>query len=505
MHRERPYDIVHLDMHGKIDVGSALPAATPYLRFGRHYKENLAPFPKNKDPIAALMEDDSSLSDIEVDRVAALLREYRITKIALSACLSSYAQYDMLANMCHVFLSHGASHISAMSFQVLEKTAQIYYAAFYQALLVNGQSFLSAAAVGREALRAQPQSANALVPTSYHLRGRVSTGDFWPEYRLRLAWLPLVVAYCLRLGALLGIILGATPTLLPLYASILWSDLSEQCSGNGSLASISLAGIIWYGSVRWVHRLQCPLWLWIPHPLTIFHPRENLRLLSGHVEIEHLVLEDRLEFGASRGAIYLWNGDPDADLDRVIAGLCRVWVCTGFFDSIDVVPAMVFMSSLSYRQWWLRLRITRHKSDAPNSVGLGRRRLVVVTDFDHLYDSYHRQQDIATGKISDVALKDFEDALGRMAYFINHYGVSLSDSDSGDTDSDEISVAETDVDVDAGNVRSRNGLVIGKPYLIITGSFSDPKWRKLRWPTEEIINTIGRTIPHLHDVSPSQQ
>jgi hypothetical protein len=53
------------------------------------------------------------------------------------------------------------------------------------------------------------------------------------------------------------------------------------------------------------------------------------------------VLEDRLEFGA----IYLWSGDIKAALERMVTRLAPVWVSTGFVDSIDIIPAMVFKSS----------------------------------------------------------------------------------------------------------------------------------------------------------------
>ena len=127
-HKQRPYDIVHLDMHGKIDIkpssiNASSMAATPFLRFAKHYNEKLACFQDSNNPFAVLTQCDDSLSDVEVVEVALLLQKNGITKVALSACHSSYARGNMLANMCHVFLSHGASHVSAMSSEVLENTS----------------------------------------------------------------------------------------------------------------------------------------------------------------------------------------------------------------------------------------------------------------------------------------------------------------------------------------------------------------------------------------------
>ena len=498
-HKQRPYDIVHLDMHGKIDIkpssiNASSMAATPFLRFAKHYNEKLACFRDSNNPFAVLTQCDDSLSDVEVVEVALLLQKNGITKVALSACHSSYARRNMLANMCHVFLSHGASHVSAMSSEVLENTSQIYYAAFYEALLVNGQSFLSAAAIGREALRANPyQSPNAIVPTNYHRAARVSTNDFWPKHRVRLAWPWLVTAYCLRLGAILGV----TSALLPLY-----SPASRSGFWRGRFGTMSLASMVWYWSVRWVQPLHCPFWLWTPQQVKIFE-YENLRQLSGHVEIEHLVLEDRLKFEANQGAIYVWSGDAEAALGRMVARLGQVWVRTGFVDSIDVIPAMVFTSRLSSLQWWLRLWVTHYKNDVTDDESLGRKQLVVITDIDKFYEVYLQRSRLAsernTSGISGAALTELQNALWRMTEFVSRYEVNLQQPDT-----DEMSVAGTDYETDIDDNDSNDDTVIGKTYLIVTGSYNDYQWQKLFWNKEETLNAIGRAVPHLHDVQPSQ-
>jgi len=490
-HEKGYYDLVHLDMHGKIRVhrstaNSLSMVATPYLRFGKHYKEDLRPF-GGEDPIALLMEDDDSLADTNVADVALLLEKHCVTKVALSACLSSYAQHDMLANMCHIFLRHGAVEVSAMSFQVLQETARIYYAHFYEALLVNGQSFLSAAAAGREALRAKPgQFANASVPTNYHRAARVSTNDFWPpEHRLRWTKPRLLAAYCLRWGA----IMTASYLFLTCFFRFSWSNIFW-----GRLGIFSLASMVWHGSVIWVQRLQCPRWLWMPYAATIFQPDENLKLLSQHIEIEHLVLEDRLELEAKEnegnGLIYLFSEDAKAELGQMVARLAPVWVLTGFIDTAVVISAMVFKSPQSVWEWWLRLWYTAHKSDTIHGNDLGRRHLVVITDYDRLHYFYHRRQD----------MRGWEGALERMAMFAGRYRVEAVEIGADDDSKSKNSKDEN----------SKDDHKPEKAYLIITGSLNDDKWRLIQWPVladkkDEgiIITNIGQAKPHLHNVTAS--
>ena len=187
------------------------------------------------------------------------------------------------------------------------------------------------------------------------------------------------------------------------------------------------------------------------------------------------MLEDRLKFEANQGAIYLWSGDAEAALGRVVARLARVWVFTGFVDSVDIIPATVFTSPLSSLQWWLRLWITRHKSDVTDGDGLGRRRLIVITDFDELYDVYRRRGRPTSGRnISGAALTGLQDALWRMTEFVSDYEVNLAEPDT-----DEMSLVGTDYETDVGDEASNDGTMIGKTYLIVTGSYSADQWQKL--------------------------
>ena len=256
---------------------------------------------------------------------------------------------------------------------------------------------------------------------------------------------------------------------------------------------MSLASMVWYWSVRWVQPLHCPFWLWTPQQVKIFE-YENLRQLSGHVEIEHLVLEDRLKFEANKGAIYVWSGDAEAALGRMVARLGQVWVRTGFVDSIDVIPAMVFTSRLSSLQWWLRLWVTHYKNDVTDDESLGRKQLVVITDIDKFYEVYLQRSRLAsernTSGISGAALTELQNALWRMTEFVSRYEVNLQQPDT-----DEMSVAGTDYETDIDDNDSNDDAVIGKTYLIVTGSYDDYQYQKLFWNKEETLNAIGRAVP----------
>jgi hypothetical protein len=80
---------------------------------------------------------------------------------------------------------------------------------------------------------------------------------------------------------------------------------------------------------------------------------------------------------------------------------------------------------LSLPQWWLRLWIAHHKIDVTDGDGLGRRRLVVITDFDKFYDVYRRRSIPPGGWIiSDAARTELQDALWCMSEFVSCYKVN---------------------------------------------------------------------------------
>jgi len=113
-----------------------------------------------------------------------------------------------------------------------------------------------------------------------------------------------------------------------------------------------------------------------------------------------------------------------------------------------------------------------------------------------------------------AARTELQDALWRMTEFVSRYNVNLPESDT-----DEMSLAGTDSETDVqthsqqapyftlDDEDSDDGTVIGKTNLIVTGSYSADQWRKVEWYPEfkpEILDNIGRAVPHLHDVRPSQ-
>ncbi|GAP88696.1 putative TPR repeat-containing protein [Rosellinia necatrix] len=465
-----PYDIVHLDMHGKIERKCVPPVVhhMTYLRFAKRYNSKLVPF-RTRDPMKELMENCTSLRDVEAVDVARLFQKYNVSSVALSSCYSSYAQGKMLANMGHVFLSHGVSHVSAMSFKVRAITAGTYYDAFYKALLIKGQTFLGAAAAGRRALRGEPSDSalsDALVPTNYHVLTRVSTSDFRPRSHLQMTAVWLILAHWLPCVAVTFTGLWVMRSKLPKVplAALVWY--------------VWAAGLVMYVLIHRVRQLTCPLWIW--------NPREQQRGHGGYVEIEHLVLEDCLAAEANRGALYLWCDKQEAGLGEVVERLARVWVRTGFFDAIDMISARIFSSPLSTLRWWLWLWTTRYRSEGMLPSSLDQRQLVVITDFDGLYESLLRSSH--TRGSPPPKLKD---ALECMSRFIAGYMRGEFDS----RDSKDV-VDKTDDNNDISE-KTHEG-----PYIIITGSFNAERWRKMSWEGDTMQN-IGRAVPHKHNVKPS--
>jgi hypothetical protein len=399
----------------------------------------------------------------------------------------------MLSNMCHIFLAHDVVDVSAMSFQVLESTARIYYAAFYEALLLNGQSFLSAATIGRKAVRAaEGQFANASVPTNYHHAAQISHEDFWPpKYHLQGAGFLLFMAYGVRVSVLVAL-------LLLLMSSSWASRCMLMC---GKIGAMSFATMIWHGSIRYMKRLQCPRWLWWEYSVQIFPPGEVLETLNDSMRIEHLVLEDVLMSEANKagnegnGSIYLYSEDAHVSLGPMVAQLGLLWVRTGFVDKVVVISAEIFKSPLSILPSWLRLRRIVHKS------GLGRTPLLAITDFDRFYTHYEKQE-----------WSGWEQALERMAKFASRYRAdSRGPGAEGHPTEDALSEDANDSDSDDIDLKA-SGLP-GKSYLIVTGSgnwLNGGRWLKIVWPSlgddddnvgeaDDIISRmIGKAVPHLH-------
>lgn len=457
---DKSYDIVHFDLHGKIGPvnpisrtrgvrGTGFPTQngqTPlerqcYLRFAKPYDPELLRFKSDDDAREKLLTDDTSLIDVPVKQIAEKLQECRISKVALSACLSSYAQSQVFLNMCHTLLSHDVAHVSAMSFQILESTTQVYYSAFYDSLILQGEAFHVAAARGREALRANnKQYGHAVLPTNYHRYPRSFSNEWWRSPQVQSSQLPLFALYLTRYAVVLCL-------LLALGLTYLWLPLRFFCT----LLPVALfvAMSVWVLTTSCIKKLA---------PVEE-QAREQKRSEKSRfeVDIEHLVIEDRLKSEANQGALYVWSTDYSKELIDCVHDLAQTWVLTGFVDAVDIVSARAFswtLTSLPPLRWlWTR----RYRSDRQGTVG--RRRLLVLEGFDRFYPKHARGGDLG-------ALRA---ALGRMVAFVEGY-------DRDDT------------------------------YLLITGSHDEEWWTDgHRYTDERLINTILRAVPHNHNITPARR
>ncbi|KAI0836141.1 hypothetical protein F5Y06DRAFT_110499 [Hypoxylon sp. FL0890] len=460
----KSYDIVHFDLHGKIGpvkpptrswaVGCSRPAGLEdeispkrqsYLRFARPYDPELLRFKRRDNPIEMLLTDDTSLHDVPVKRIAEKLQRSRISKVALSACLSSYAQSQIFLNMCHTFLVHDVAHVSAMSFQITEGAAQVYYRAFYESLIFRGEEFHVAAAQGRDALRASKPDGLYVLPTNYHRYPRSFSNKWWRKPSANSTRLPMLAVYLARYGVIFC------------FTALCLTYLWLQPLFLSMLVPIALIVIamVWALTKRWLVILT-PITEQIRE-----QQREKSNLHSGQstfeVDIEHLVIEDRLKSEANQGALYVWSTDYSKELSDCVYELAQTWVLTGFVDEVDIISAKVFSWALTSLASWRWLRTHRYRSDRVGTVG--RRRLLVVKEFDRFYPKHPRDEDF----------EDLHAALTRMVSFIEGY------------DSEET-------------------------YLIITGSYDEEWWTDAnRYNDERIVNTIARAVPHNHNITPARR
>ncbi|KAI1385259.1 uncharacterized protein F4822DRAFT_339028 [Hypoxylon trugodes] len=464
------YDIVHFDLHGKIGPpkpsesgvlspppGSQLPQELQaYLRFAKPYDSKLHGFKPKDNEIQMLLTDDTSLHDVPVKQIAEKLQRSRITKVALSACLSSYAQSRIFENMCYTFLSHDVSEVLAMSFQILESTAEAYYSAFYESLILNGEAFHVAAARGREALRAdQLQYNHSLLPTNYHLYPRSFSNELWRSPNVEPKSPPPFAWYLVRYAVIFFL-------LLALCLSYLW-----------------LPPPFFYVLLPITFVITITTWLLAGHQLKRLTPNTEhqqqqnekpKRRATFEVDIEHLVIEDQLKSEANRGALYIWSTAYSKELSDCMDDLAQMWVLTGFVDEADIIPARVFSWTLTSLPPWRWLRTRRYRS---NRIGtIGRRRLLIIKEFDRFYprharDEFDESSDSYSSNNNYSEGAHLHAALRRMCGFIEGYGCN-----------------ET-------------------YYLLITGAYDENWWRDFnRFNDERIMNTLDRAVPHNHNITP---
>ena len=128
-----PFDAVHFDGHGV---------------FNREHGLGALCFEDPKDT-NKLEERASEL--IEADKLASVMRDYRIPLVFLEACQTATQEKDPTASVAARLLDEGVASVVAMSHSVLVETAHRFVRAFY-AELAQGRSTGAAMLAGQRAL-----------------------------------------------------------------------------------------------------------------------------------------------------------------------------------------------------------------------------------------------------------------------------------------------------------------------------------------------------------------
>ncbi len=130
---KRPFAVVHFDGHGVYDREHGLGGLC---------------FEHPKD---AHKLERRAMQLIHADKLAAVMRDYRIPLVFLEACQSAKVEEDPTASVAARLLEEGVSSVAAMSHSVLVETARRFVEAFYGAL-ARGARVGQAMLAGQQAL-----------------------------------------------------------------------------------------------------------------------------------------------------------------------------------------------------------------------------------------------------------------------------------------------------------------------------------------------------------------
>jgi tetratricopeptide (TPR) repeat protein len=131
--RGEPFDAVHFDGHGVFNREHGLGA----LCF--------------EDPNDTNKLEQRASELIDADKLASVMRDYRIPLVFLEACQTATQKKDPTASVAARLLDEGVASIVAMSHSVLIETAHRFVRAFY-AELAQGRSMGAAMLAGQRAL-----------------------------------------------------------------------------------------------------------------------------------------------------------------------------------------------------------------------------------------------------------------------------------------------------------------------------------------------------------------
>jgi hypothetical protein len=116
---ELPFDVVHFDGHGVYDYEHGLGA----LCF--------------EDPNETEKLERRKMQLVHAEKLAEVIRDYRIPLVFLEACQSAKTEEDPTASVAAKLLEEGVTSIVAMSHSVLVETAHRFVRAFYQELALG--------------------------------------------------------------------------------------------------------------------------------------------------------------------------------------------------------------------------------------------------------------------------------------------------------------------------------------------------------------------------------
>jgi hypothetical protein len=364
----------------------------PKLRFGKRWNEKLPPLPLFTETAYAASPTDG-YDDVSITKVAEALQKYKITRVALNACMSSHAQGDTMSNMTSTLIQHDVSSVSAMSYRLTTDTAGLYYDAFYNSLILNGETFHGAAAMARVALRRPSHSGTEwLLPTTWF-----SNSNLGPIFKPRAPsgdW----VVWCLVMVLVFSCKVSGLPFLLPrTWAYTPATDLLTYSLLKSPLATYSLqtyrlqilclaAAVVFFFQPR---RRILPLLRYGWYAATCAFLRQNLstryrerklRRRRDHdfqTTIEHMILEDHLHH---HKGVYVYGSN---DVTRsCMRNLARIWICTGFVDQVTIKAATDFHRNWQY--YWQCKSFKNPRAEGAGQSASGLRRMVIIEDIPGL-------------------------------------------------------------------------------------------------------------------------
>lgn len=147
----QPFDVVHFDGHGVYDREHGLGG----LCF--------------EDPKDAQKLEQRAMQFIHAEKLAGVMRDYRIPLVCLGACQSAKTEKDPTASVAAKLLDEGVASVVAMSHSVLVETAHRFVKAFYSEL-ARGTRVGTAMLAGQQTLYGNTYRGETMGAGELHLQ-----------------------------------------------------------------------------------------------------------------------------------------------------------------------------------------------------------------------------------------------------------------------------------------------------------------------------------------------